>query len=137
MTTPNAAPGRPRMGNRLVATVVGAALVASVSLATPVAARSGLAGSVHARGAVGRLGSHTFADAVRRAHSPEAALHKGATPTPLSLPHPTAKPRRAGSTPKVARTAVSPTVVLADPLTTSAFDGTDENDLVSAIEPPS
>ena len=137
MTTPIAAPGRPRLGHRLVAALLGTALIASLSVAAPVAARSGLAGSAHARGAVGRLGSHTFADAVRRAHSSEAALHRETTARRLALPRPTTKPRPAGATPKVARKAVSPLVVVTDPLTTGSFDGTTENDLVSPLEPPS
>jgi hypothetical protein len=125
------------MGQRLVAAVIGAALIASVSVAAPVAARSGLAGSTHARGTVGHLGSHTFADAVRRAHSSEAALHRETAPRRLAAPAPTAKPRPAGAKPKVARTAVSPLVVVTDPQTTGFFDGTTENDLVSPLEPPS
>ncbi|MFI5227046.1 MAG: hypothetical protein ACHQ3P_10265, partial [Candidatus Limnocylindrales bacterium] len=137
MTMSNSALRRPR-GRlpRLFVCVTAAALIASASTAVTASARSAPGGMAHARGAVGRLGEHTFADSVRRAHSAEASLHHPVSPVQRSMPAPRSpSSHRAATAPGVAR-SVAPLVVSTDPMTTLAFEGTAENDLGGTVEPP-
>jgi hypothetical protein len=121
---------------RLLAGIVATALVATVALAGTASARSVTARTVLPRGTIERATNHTFADAVKRAHSSEAALHRLASPARRTMPAIGSPSRaRAGTAPRIAARA-APRVVSTDPITTVAFDGTAEGDLSVDLEPP-